>query len=125
MSMILVDSSIWIAYLRYGEQRLVELLGARLVLCHPFVIGEVACGYLPDRGPVLAGLQQLPSAPMARHHEVMWFLEHHSLTGQGIGWIDAHLLVSAALSPGVEVWTQDRRLARAAAELGLGYQPAP
>ncbi len=87
--------------------------------CHPFVIGELACGNLGRRREILALLRNLPEAPVAEHEEVLAFMESHRLTGTGIGWIDAHLLASAALS-GMSFWTLDRRLAGIASRLGLG-----
>jgi predicted nucleic acid-binding protein len=41
------------------------------------------------------------------------------LFGLGIGWIDAHLLASAQLTPSTLLWTRDRRLRRAAETIGL------
>lgn len=58
----------------------------------------------------------LPLAPVAEHEEVLAFVENHRLMGLGIGWIDAHLLVSARLAD-VELWTLDRRLAAVASRL--------
>ena len=51
--MILVDTSVWIDHLRAGEDRLVTLLDSTQVLCHPFVVGELACGNLRNRGEAL------------------------------------------------------------------------
>ncbi len=44
--MILVDTSVWIEHLRLGSARLRSLLYNEQVLCHPFVVGELACGTL-------------------------------------------------------------------------------
>ena len=41
--MILVDTSVWIGHLRARNDRLKSLLFDQQVLCHPFVIGELAC----------------------------------------------------------------------------------
>jgi predicted nucleic acid-binding protein len=41
--------------------------------------------------------------------------------GRGIGFIDVHLLASAALAAHARLWTRDRRLAAVAAELNLSY----
>jgi len=51
--MILVDTSIWIDHLRVGEEGLVTLLNSTQVLCHPFVVGELACGNLRNRDEAL------------------------------------------------------------------------
>lgn len=57
---MLVDTSIWIAHLRRSDPDLEHLLDKGLVLTHPFVIGEMACGSLGSRVTVLALLSDLP-----------------------------------------------------------------
>lgn len=118
--MILVDTSVWIDHLHHHEAGLSALLERGEVLMHPLVIGELACGSLRARATVLRLLQQLPAAAEAGHGEALRFLDHHRLMGRGIGYVDVHLLASAALGGDVRLWTRDRRLAAAAAELGLG-----
>ena len=51
--MILVDTSVWIDHLRVGDEGLVTLLDSAQVLCHPFIVGELACGNLRNRGEAL------------------------------------------------------------------------
>ena len=116
--MILVDTSVWVDHLRRGNARLERLLNDALVLVHPFVVGELALGVLKRRSQVLGLLEEMPQAEAASHDEVLEFVDRHSLAGSGVGWIDVHLLVSAALS-GVSLWTLDRRLANAARRLAL------
>jgi predicted nucleic acid-binding protein len=70
------------------------------------------------RPEILGLLGELPRAEAAQHGEVLEFVERHGLAGSGVGWVDAHLLVSAALS-GVGLWTLDRRLSLAAQRLSL------
>ena len=114
--MVLVDTSVWVNHLRTGSARLRQLLEEGQVLCHPFVIGELACGNLANRHEVVTLLQNLPSLPEIAHAEALWFIERHDLTGRGIGLIDVHLLAAARLA-GAELWTDDRRLARVASRL--------
>ncbi|HLA24749.1 MAG TPA: PIN domain-containing protein [bacterium] len=116
--MILVDTSVWIDHLRVGNPRLASLLQDALVLTHPFVIGELACGRLENREQVLTFLRVLPTAQLAEHNEVLGFVERHRLYGRAIGWIDAHLLASARLSAAA-LWTLDRPLHRVAISLRL------
>jgi len=118
--MVLVDTSVWVEHLRDGNKRLEALLSEGHVLCHPLIIGELACGNLRNRGPILRLLQQLPVATMARHEEVLLFIERHALMGKGLGWIDVHLLASAFLSK-VPLWTLDKPLDRVLAPLGVSY----
>ncbi len=116
--MTLVDTSVWVDHLRQSNARLGALLRGGLVLVHPFVLGELALGRMKRRTEVLGLLGELPRAQAASHDEVVEFVERHQLAGSGIGWVDVHLLVSAALS-GVTFWTLDRRLASAAGRLTL------
>jgi hypothetical protein len=116
--LILVDTSVWVDHLRRGSARLEELLRDGLVLVHPFVIGELALGRLKKRTEILGLLGEMPRAEAASHEEVLKFVDRHELAGCGVGWIDVHLLVSAALNS-VALWTLDRRLATAAERLAL------
>ena len=116
--MILVDTSVWIEHLRAGNDRLKSLLFDQQVLCHPFVIGELACGMLQKRGEILTMLKALPEAHLLEHEEVMSFLDARRLYGRSIGWVDAHLLASTLLT-GCAIWTFDKPLRRAAAALNV------
>jgi hypothetical protein len=120
--MILVDTSVWIEHLRIGEEGLATLLNGGRVLAHPFVIGELACGNLRNRTEVLELLKGLPQAPVASQEEVLFFVESNELMGQGIGFVDAHLLAATAVSAASRIWTLDKRLGRVAAKLDVAYQ---
>jgi predicted nucleic acid-binding protein len=117
---ILVDTSIWVSHLREGDDRLVTLLDDGIVCCHPFVIGELACGDLKNRREILSLLRALPSAEVADHEEILALIDSNQLMGKGLAYVDVHLLGSAVLS-GISLWTADRRLAEAATALGVCY----
>lgn len=119
--MILVDTSVWINHFRRVDRSLRQLLEASRVACHPFVIGELACGTLRQRDEVLGALARLPAVPQASHDEVLWFVDHYGIAGRGVGWIDAHLLASSRLAAGTRLWSRDRRLQDIAAELRLAW----
>jgi predicted nucleic acid-binding protein len=112
----LVDSSVWIQHFRNSLPALRDLLSEGLVLTHPFVIGEIACGSLKNRKRVLENLSELPAAVPATNEEVMRLLDDKGLWGKGLGWIDLHLLASSLLS-GCQLWTLDAALGAAAASL--------
>ena len=116
--MTLVDTSVWVDHLRRATPRLVALLEEGHVCCHPFVAGELACGQLSQRDHFLQLLAALPQAPAAGHDEALRLLRTQRLHGQGLGWIDVHLLASALLA-GCALWTLDKRLAAAASKLGV------
>lgn len=123
--MILVDTSVWIDHLRLGEGDLEALLNSAQVLTHPFVIGELACGDLRNRTEVLRLLTGLPQSRIASQEEVLYFIESNNLMGQGIGFIDAHLLAATAMSDTSRIWTRDKRLGRVAADLDIALHSTP
>ena len=113
---MLVDTSVWVDHFRHRNPRLVTLLESEQVHTHPFVTGELLCGNLARRREIARLLEALPAAPVADHQEALRFLDLHRLQGCGLGWIDVHLLAAARLA-GVALWTLDRRLANAAAQV--------
>jgi predicted nucleic acid-binding protein len=121
---ILVDTSVWIDHLRTRDKTLVELLLAKQVLGHPFIIGEIALGHLPERRQVLSSLQHLPRAIVASQDEVLDLIERERLFGFGIGYVDAHLLAATRLTEGASLWTRDKRLLSAGESLAL-TRPTP
>jgi hypothetical protein len=118
--MVLVDTSVWVAHLRDGTIGLEALLNEGHVLCHPFVVGELACGNLRNRPEILSLLHALPMAIHAEHEEATQFLENYSLMGKGLGYIDVHLLASAILTR-ARLWTLDKKLSEVSSKLGLAY----
>jgi predicted nucleic acid-binding protein len=119
--MVLVDTSIWITHLRQGNRQLETLLMDAEVMCHPFIIGELACGNLKNRDEILFLLKSLPLAPAIEFDEFIFFIERNWLMGIGIGIVDVHLLASAQLTQ-IPLWTADRRLKSAATKLNLVYK---
>jgi predicted nucleic acid-binding protein len=112
---ILADTSIWIDHFRHSDAELRRIIEEDVLLCHPFVIGELALGSLRDRATVLAFLAAQRQAAVATHDEIMTMIDRHGLFSMGIGYSDAHLLASALLDRRIVLWTRDKRL-RAAAE---------
>ena len=123
--MIIADTSVWIEHLRKTDTQLVQLLDKSLVLTHPFIIGELACGNLHNRLQILTLLKNIPSAKEASHQEVLYFIEHNQLMGCGIGYIDAHLLTSTALTNDTKIWTYNKRLENLSNEIGLSITNLP
>lgn len=119
--MILVDTSVWVHHLRFGDARLAEVLEADEVVMHPFVIGELACGHLRNRAELLELFSRLPAALVATDAEALAFIEKRRLAGQGIGYVDVHLLASVVISGVIRLWTRDQRLRRVSVELGIEY----
>jgi predicted nucleic acid-binding protein len=116
--MIIVDTSVWVAHLRHGGVGLDTLLNEGRVLCHPFIVGELACGNLRQRTKILSHLLALPRAISAKHEEVLQLIENFHLMGKGVGYVDMHLLASVILTS-VSLWTLDKKLNEVAVELKL------
>jgi predicted nucleic acid-binding protein len=119
--MVLVDTSVWVEHLRRGQRGLESLLHAGDVVCHPFVIGELACGFMENRKEIFSLLRALPPAVEAGHDEALAFLERHKLMGRGLGWVDVHLMASAILSE-TPLWTLDKKLKLESLRLGIAYR---
>lgn len=118
--MVLVDTSVWVTHLREGNANLEKLLDRGQVMCHRFIIGEIACGNIKNRTEILTLLQLLPLSTQAKHEEVMEFIETNKLMGKGLGYIDMHLSASAKLT-GIPIWTFDKKLDETTKELGISF----
>lgn len=119
--MILVDTSVWVDHLRSDDTGLAVLLDSAGVLGHPHITGELALGSLSRREEVVGLLRRLPQAVRASDDEVLRLIESERLFGQGIGYVDAHLLAATRLTADARLWTRDRRLATVAERLGIGF----
>jgi predicted nucleic acid-binding protein len=106
---ILVDTSVWIEHFRSGSVELDVLLNEGAVACHPFIVGELACGNLKNRVEIISLLKELPMASSAEDAEVIQFINDHKLMGKGLGYIDIHLLMAALLTR-IPLWSFDKRL---------------
>ena len=115
---VLVDTSVWIDHLRRADAQLVALLLEARVLMHPAVLGELACGRIPNRQKLLALWLALPRVVTVSFEEAFGLVESRMLWGRGLGWTDIHLLASALVSR-TTLWTRDRVLRRAAQELSI------
>ncbi len=119
---VLVDTSVWVRHLREGDPDLERLLDHGQVMCHPYIIGELACGNLKNRREILSLMQVLPQATPAQHEEILRFIELNHLMGKDLGYVDVHLAASALLTE-VPLWTYDKRLNEANGTLGIRYDP--
>ena len=90
------------------------------VMCHPFIIGELACGNLKNRNEIIPLLQSLPMASTIDLDEFLFFIDRNHLMGKGIGFVDVHLLASAQLTS-VPLWTADKNLKLVADQLRLTF----
>lgn len=123
MKLVLIDTSVWVDHFRANNSALSELLAFDVALTHPMVIAELACGTPPDRLRTLSDLAELQQTQQASLGEVMMFIEREKLFGLGCGVIDLLLLASTLMTPGVELWTLDKRLSVLAGRFGVQHHP--
>jgi predicted nucleic acid-binding protein len=123
--MVLVDTSVWIRFLRghapYAA-RLDDLLLRDEVVGHEMVYGELLVGDRGGRLQLLAAYAQMHQAAVVPHVEAVELVRARRLSGRGVGWIDVHLLASAMIA-GLRLWTADARLETVATELHVAYKP--
>ncbi len=124
MKGVLVDTSVWVDHFRQHSDVLVDLLELDLVMVHPLIIGEIACGTPPDRIRTLSDLGSLHQTQQAGIREAIEFIERERLFGLGCGLVDLLLLASTLMTSGIELWTLDKRLNALAERFGVMHQPA-
>lgn len=118
--MILPDTSIWIDHFRRGVASVGELASRADMLMHPFVLTELSLGSLPDRAMTLRFLRRLLPPVLSSEAEVALLIENEKLFSTGLNFVDVHLLASARLTGGCQLWSRDGALSRAAERLGVG-----
>lgn len=114
--MILADTSIWVAHLRGTTRELASALENGEELCHPHIVGELACGNLRNRETTLGLLRDLRAATIATDDQVLTCIEASRLFGSDLGYTDVHLPASALLTP-ARLRILDGALAREARRL--------
>jgi predicted nucleic acid-binding protein len=102
----LVDTSVWVDHLRSRSGHLATLLEAGRVLCHPFILGEIASLKLRRRVEILDRLTDLPQVAIATDSEVIDVMESQELRGDGLSWVDLYPVASVLLST-CYLWTFD------------------
>ena len=116
---VLVDTNIWIDHLRKTEPVLVDLLERDQVCVHQSVITELALGNFKNRSFFLKMLERLMIVRNVDDQGVRHLVEERRLWGRGLSAVDAALLASVVVTPGVSLWTRDKRLRQAARDVGV------
>lgn len=122
MSLILADTSVWVAHFRSTNPVLQSLLATDQVLCHPLIVLELACGTPPaPRERTLGDLKKLQQAVVATTDEILALIERGQFHDSGCGAVDMALLASVLLTPDTLLWTIDKNLDALAARLGVAF----
>ena len=122
MTMVLADTSIWVAHFRKSNASFATLLANDQILSHPLVLIELACGSPPaPRSKTLSYIKKLRRAVVATSEETLSLIETHKLNDSGCGAVDVSLLASTLLSENALIWTFDKNLESLASRLGISY----
>ena len=120
---VLIDTSVWVDHFQHRNRMLTDLLALDLVMTHSLVLGEIACGTPPNRLKTLNDIDSLQQIRQAGLREMMSFVERERLYGLGCGLVDMLLLASTLMTPGIELWTLDKRLDALAERFNVAYRP--
>ena len=122
MSLVLADTSVWVAHFRSVSRVLQSLLAMDQVQCHPLIVLELAFGTLPTpRERTLGHLKKLQQAVVATTDEILALIEKEQLHDSGCGATDMALLASVLLTPDTLLWTIDKNLDTLATRLGVAF----
>lgn len=122
MTMVLADTSIWVAHFRKSNASFATLLANDQILSHPLVLIELACGSPPaPHSKTLSYIKKLRRAVVATSEETLSLIETHKLNDSGCGAVDVSLLASTLLSENALIWTFDKNLESLANRLGISY----
>ena len=86
---------------------------------HQSVITELALGNLKDWSVFLKALERLMIVRNVDDQGVRHLVEERRLWGRGLSAVDVGLLTSVVVTPGVSLWTRDKRLRQAARDVGV------
>jgi predicted nucleic acid-binding protein len=120
--LVLADSSVWVAHFRRANPILQSLLATDLLLCHPLIVIEIACGTPPaPRQRTLGDLKMLQQTVIATTDETLTLIEREQLQDSGCGAVDMALLASVLLTPDASLWTLDKNLRALATRLKVVF----
>ena len=125
MSLVLADTSVWVAHFRSANPVLQSLVAMDQVLCHPLIVLELACGTPPaPRERTLGDLKKLQQGVVATTDEILSLIEREQYHDSGCGAIDMALLASVLLTPDTLLWTVDKNLHALATRLSVAFRAA-
>ena len=125
MTLVLADTSVWVAHFRRANPVLQSLVAMDQVSCHPLIVLELACGTPPaPRERTIGDLKRLQQGIVATTDEMLALIEREQFHDSGCGAIDMALLASVLLTPDMLLWTLDKKLNAMAARVGVAFNAA-
>jgi predicted nucleic acid-binding protein len=125
VTLVLADTSVWVAHFRRANALLQSLVAMDQVLCHPLIVLELACGTPPaPRERTIGDFKKLQQAIVATTDETLTLIEREQFHDSGCGAIDMALLASVLLTPDTLLWTLDKKLGALAARMGVAFSAA-
>ena len=122
MTLVLADTSVWVAHFRHANPVLQSLVAIDEVLCHPLVVLELACGTPPaPRERTIGDLKTLQQAVVATTDETLALIDRERFHDSGCGATDMALLASVLLTQDTSLWTLDKKLGALAARMGVAF----
>jgi predicted nucleic acid-binding protein len=122
VTLVLADTSVWVAHFRRANPALQSLVAMDQVLCHPLIVLEIACGSPPaPRERTIGDFKKLRQAIVATTDEILALIERQQFHDSGCGAIDMALIASVLLTPDTSLWTLDKKLGALAARLGVVF----
>lgn len=119
---VLPDTSAWIQHQVRPDPLLTSMLDTGRVVGHPMVVGELwlGCGARPRA--LAQFVASLRAAPLIDPAAVRSFADAQKLVCEGLGWVDACLLATCAVSGGaIVIYSKDRALVSNARRLQLWF----
>ena len=113
----------WVGHFKHRNEHLVALLEVDAVVCHPYIVAEVACGTPPGRKAIISMLAELERVPVATQNELLALLDARKLYGRGLGFVDLSLLAAVLINETTVIWTLDKRFEQIAIEMNRAFSP--
>ena len=120
--MVIVDTSVWVDFMRAGDLRVRAWIAADLILQHPYVTAEIGMGGFrsaEERAHVIELLVSFEQIEVVDSQTFHAFVSEHTLYGTGIGFADAQLIHACTVNPHAQLVTRDKRLAEQAQRIGI------
>lgn len=111
---VIVDTSVFVDFMKKGNVDLHDLLEDDLVVVHPFVVSEILLGGSLKNRVLHSLLMNLPLVGTVKPQELDRWIQEERVYKFGIGLVDSCILLSA-IEDQHKLFTLDKKLKKAAA----------